>query len=622
MKHIALLFLSNIHVKWDTKALIPVTYEGLHGKSYTCVQTNEPCILAMDEECRESGGLDDVFYFATKKVKDPLDYSENGEKKHVDRENSIFEERIISACPKLSGHIHRIDYDEEASTDEGIRQVGKMAHAIHQYQLENKGEEIHLYADMTGGFRYASMMLVSALQLLKFSGLRIEKIFYANFDKKRLEDVTDVYFMSTLVSGTDEFANFGSVRELVSYFRGRENSPELEKLLGGMSEFADAIRICRTGDIRKQVSRLAGRIRNFRETPQKTLQESLFLETLQIIEKEYGPLLQEPARETDIIRWCVKKDFLQQAMTLCTEWLPQVFVDHKICYTEDPAVINHCTEAGKEMYRTWQQDFIISFTGMPRPNKPVSPAETKEQTPAPLTKKTLVKQLRIALQNLAKGSSPAKEAQLFPGWEEEMKEILGRFVEQCRKCDHPLALNMQFGWLNKHIPLPVAVMKAFWELNKNATGFKTGFMTFFQHHAGCRKILKIAAGLPADQLCISLGLDFEEPEETPPVPESSSPEKPSSEEEKAPSASKSEEQREKDRLPNRLKTLEKLLGRGEMKSILSKEEAMKFLTAYHTIRWERNQINHATRINTIDTDYIRKQMLDLLDRIDEVGENP
>ena len=77
---------------------------------------------------------------------------------------------------------------------------------------------ITIHADMTGGMRNASMMMLGVMRLLHFSGLQMGKILYSNFSFNRkinfVEDSQDVYRFFDLVAGATEFAKYGSVEKL------------------------------------------------------------------------------------------------------------------------------------------------------------------------------------------------------------------------------------------------------------------------------------------------------------------------------------------------------------------------------------------------------------------------
>ena len=377
MKNILLLFLSEIHLNDKSREFRISPYRGLNGEEYKCIQTNESAIdYVMDYLGKK---LDALFFFSTKKTKEELSVVIEGElvtKTHVE----WFTDRIIEKHPELEGAFNSVDYNEDKDTEEGIRQVTEMTERIKKYLDDSSDKDIRIYADMTGGFRHASMMMLSVMQLLnQYKGIRIEKVLYSNWKKKEenktqnnineiqeahgeVEDVTELHRMFTLVSGTDEFVNFGSVKEIDHYFQNRKKSPSLEALIDTMRSFSDAIKICRTNKIEKLVQQLQYRINDFSQEPIKTVHEKIFEQITTILKEEYGKLLSPKVTQIDIIEWCIKKGFLQQAMTLCTEWLPFMLVNKKICYTDDIHVKMEALKLGTSLHRAWEQAFIISYT--------------------------------------------------------------------------------------------------------------------------------------------------------------------------------------------------------------------------------------------------------------------
>lgn len=389
MKNILLFFLSDIHLNKKTGEFIISEYDGRNGKIFECIQTNEPAVdYIMDLLANK---LDALFFFSTKKTKEQLDVTIN-ENRVSETHIEWFTNRIIQKYPMLMGSFYNVDYDENKDADESIRQVTEMTEMIRSYLDESDDKDICLHADMTGGFRHASMMMLSVMQLLRqYQGIRIGKVLYSNWMKRKkeygnlpskgfneegqsykqadinltepmgvVEDVTEVHRMFFLISGTDEFVNYGSVKEINRYFANRPKSRELEQLITTMDSFSDAIKICRTDKIESVVRNLQKCINEFACNTCKTVHERIFSQIITILVKEYGDLLHQGVTKLDIIDWCIRKDFLQQAMTLCTEWLPFVLVENKICYTEDGMIQLEALNLGIDMDRSWQQSFIIN----------------------------------------------------------------------------------------------------------------------------------------------------------------------------------------------------------------------------------------------------------------------
>ena len=258
MKNLLLFFLSDIHLNDKTGEFRISRYVGYKGREYECIQTNESAVDYLMDYLDDK--LDALFYFSSKKTKMELDVNVNGvsdTKTHVE----WFQERINGKHPVLKDSFHGVDYDEDKDTDESIRQVTEMTEQIKGYLDHSEDKDIRIYADMTGGFRHASMMMLSVLQLLdQYKGIKIEKVLYSNWKKAKIftktqvdnqnceksidqnqqsydkdhgivEEVTELHRMFTLVSGTDEFVNFGSVKEIDRYFENRPKSKALESLI-------------------------------------------------------------------------------------------------------------------------------------------------------------------------------------------------------------------------------------------------------------------------------------------------------------------------------------------------------------------------------------------------------
>ena len=387
MKHIMLLFLSEVHLN-DDRTLSVSRYHHLDGTMIYCVQTNESAVRRTADLLKKQGErLDCLFYFSTKRTQEEIRYiDETGDERTLTHE-ALFLERIQS----FAAHCVRIDYDERSQTEESIRQVLTMADTIRTF-MESQSwlpEEVALHADFTGGFRHASMIMLSVMQLLKYRGIRTMSVLYSNRNEQQVENVTDIYRMFNLISGADEFINFGSTREITAYMEGSEQTRETKRLLQTMRDFTNAVRICRTGKITPLAKKLQEALRDFEQAGAVSLQEKIFLRILEVFKSEYGSLLQDDFTNFDIIRWCVEKGYLQQAMTLCSEWIPGEIVSRRIFYPVNDSIITKCTKQ-KMNYQTWQQYFLNALMvehwqeKLEKPLNKGSEASVKEDDSLPL----------------------------------------------------------------------------------------------------------------------------------------------------------------------------------------------------------------------------------------------
>lgn len=235
----------------------------------------------------------------------------------------------------------------------------------------------HIYADITGGARYVTMMMTSVMQFLQYDGMRVEKMIYADFKTLSLEnrifDVHGTLDVYKLVAGADAFVSYGISRTIEKYFdydaesgtSGKPISDALKGVLRAMHTFSDAIQICQTGNIPPALSALSTAITIFLDVPEedRTVDDRMFMQLIDTITEGYGELLGEAEDEAEryvpIIRWCIEKGLLQQAMTLATEWLPVCFVRQGIVRPV-PAYISCAERAVDRMHPGWMQNFIIS----------------------------------------------------------------------------------------------------------------------------------------------------------------------------------------------------------------------------------------------------------------------
>lgn len=235
----------------------------------------------------------------------------------------------------------------------------------------------HIYADITGGARYVTMMMTSVMQFLQYDGMRVKKMIYADFKTLSLEnrifDVHGTVDVYKLVAGADAFVSCGISRTIEEYFdydaesetSGKPISDALKGVLRAMHTFSDAIQICQTGNIPPALSALSTAITIFLDVPEedRTVDDRMFMQLIDTITEGYGELLGETEDEAEryvpIIRWCIEKGLLQQAMTLATEWLPVCFVRQGIVRPV-PAYISCAERAVDRMHPGWMQNFIIS----------------------------------------------------------------------------------------------------------------------------------------------------------------------------------------------------------------------------------------------------------------------
>lgn len=264
-----------------------------------------------------------------------------------------------------------VDYNENNSIDSSLSDIGNMGTIILSEAQKIQREQgaagnITIHADMTGGMRNASMMMLGVMRLLNFSGLQMGKILYSNFSFNRkinfVEDSQDVYRFFDLVAGATEFAKYGSVEKLADYYNIDiyEQKPytaecglsrELYELVNAMGYFAQSIKLCRYGELQDACALLAAKMQAFTNPERKNYDanDKLFEALLPTIKESYKTIL-SAHDDLDIIAWCVKQGYLQQAMTLYTERVPE-FIAKQGFYSLD-------VETAKEINKKVKKDEI------------------------------------------------------------------------------------------------------------------------------------------------------------------------------------------------------------------------------------------------------------------------
>ena len=370
MKNIAIAFASPVNLKSIQN---PNQYQ-IFGENYDCIQTNESALIYLQRQVQRKyhQSLDFIFLIVSGTV----------EKKSIPANDTFAPcSHADFLRARLKHHFSRgacagfplpviccKSYDEYASPEKCNMIIAKIADEVEEELRRvsegKQNEGIRLYADMTGGYRNASMMLLSMMELLKYKGMEIGDVMYSDPAKAdpaaRVAPVTEIMRMFTLINGVDEFVKNGSVETIQEYFRTEpgENSPELEALLVGMQQFSDAIGLCRTDNIKDSMCQLDRLIQQFDNVQGKRLPEQLFAKILDRVADEYRQVTNPTATDINIIEWCLEKGFVQQALTLCTERLPIYFVQKQIFYPVDEA---KAKKAAKNdlLHHHWEQNFVL-----------------------------------------------------------------------------------------------------------------------------------------------------------------------------------------------------------------------------------------------------------------------
>lgn len=381
-RNIMILFLSNLHGQWKNPPRKTILEWNTKENGYTicvpekplCKETNEAPLA--DAMAFLGKPLDAIFYFSTKQVgMYPLPEGATSEKRitilfppdfkaheEYDSEAHFF---WTECAPKVLGEnftektkLFPVPFDESAPdpVQSTILSVKAMEDAIRDYlraegvleQGEKPLAHCHLYVDVTGGIRTANMAMSAVMQLLVYQDAKLERVMYSDYQERKVSNVQPITDMYKLVAGVDAFTKYGSSAALDEYFADvKDKCPTLRNLLDAMNKFSESVLLCQTEALKEDLKILKDKLHAFEKDQgaERPAKAELFARMTKELDFIYGRLFSEVSGEPDdieIIQWCTDNSLIQQAVTLCTEWLPEYLTDHGAVYSEDQAIQHYC----------------------------------------------------------------------------------------------------------------------------------------------------------------------------------------------------------------------------------------------------------------------------------------
>lgn len=365
--------------------------------------TNEAPIYSMARMLQEKGEkIDYIYGFSTNdERKENFEIQIKGEEgKRPTYKNQVefFQIFLKECCPALEQTDFRfIDFEyptehlDKECVDQAIRAAAQIKADMYEERFD--WSDCRLYVDVTGGIRSAGMILSQIVQLLQHDGMTVEKFLYSDFHTdatpNRLFNIASLASLSHLIAGADAFVRYGSSLALEEYFdydyesdagRTRTLSAPLRKLLHAMHSYSDVMQICQVNEIKNVLVALNHALDEFsqHEIAEDSLKEKAFALMLDTIRNAYEDILhyaedEEAALYYEMIRWCLKNGFTQQAMTLYVEWMPVYLEEKRVFYPtwrevmeekmadrQDPSwqknVFATCT---KEFYALRRQEYCL-----------------------------------------------------------------------------------------------------------------------------------------------------------------------------------------------------------------------------------------------------------------------
>lgn len=219
--------------------------------------------------------------------------------------------------------------------------------------------QLNVYIDANGGVRYVLVMLLSVMNILEKMqpNIKLQAIYSMLNDKKIGEkipilDTSMTYASIELFSAMNEFIYYGRTKALKGYFEKRKEMKkepdadsetmevfcDIEKCIERLQNMADNMQLCRTEQIIEDFygeENIKKVLNAFDEKykDKKDADSQIFRNVIENISKEYEDIYNGEDKNKflnlpQIIQWCLDKDFVQQALTLCSERLPQYLIEN------------------------------------------------------------------------------------------------------------------------------------------------------------------------------------------------------------------------------------------------------------------------------------------------------
>ena len=211
--------------------------------------------------------------------------------------------------------------------------IAEMVQCVREKKSEY--EDVRLWVDQHGGFRENMLVLEGVIHLLAHEKIRPVAIYTVEHNPSKekgkpsvIKVVSDHANVFEFVSGMNEFAHYGRSSALESLLKKEDSSDgTTRKELGSlMNKISDALQICDMGAFEDSLKDMGEYLEQYDRRHESLL--DIFIDN---IRREYGSLL-NPRERTVVeeIEWCLKKDYLQQALTLIESRMPEELVDRGV----------------------------------------------------------------------------------------------------------------------------------------------------------------------------------------------------------------------------------------------------------------------------------------------------
>ena len=235
------------------------------------------------------------------------------------------------------------------------------------HKVKGTGEnKIHLYMDMQGGFRDAAAELNAVIELLQGQNVVLEEKVATRFESENrvheIEEVSEQYKPYELVTAMRIFQQYGWGDDLKRYFDSEKDADQnIKDLMQALTDASDSIKLCKVNEFDRSISRVS---QYYNELERHRSGKNTLLEIiLQDIKEQYGDLLvldenermkNRPLHYVKQIKWCLEKNFIQQALTITESKMPSEYVHCGLVYYYDQDM----NESEEDMLQKFEKIYL------------------------------------------------------------------------------------------------------------------------------------------------------------------------------------------------------------------------------------------------------------------------
>lgn len=200
----------------------------------------------------------------------------------------------------------------------------------------DNGKEINLYIDTQGGLRDLNTQMNAVLELLKNQKVKIAGRYLSDFKngqkENRIMEVDDRYRTYDFLTAMNSFERYGQGEDLVEYLKkdkALENDGNAKLIVDSIKKASNAISLCRANEFDDAITELQRALAN------RDNNNTLIDVVAQDIRNDYKSVWEakdKAERYIKQIKWCLRKGFIQPAITFCEAKIPYVLVKSGIIY--------------------------------------------------------------------------------------------------------------------------------------------------------------------------------------------------------------------------------------------------------------------------------------------------